>query len=114
MDWTPGNMLQAEDRAHRVGQKNNVTVTILVAQDEFDEMLWGMINEKFKTVKSILDGENIEFSSTSIFSEMRKHFMKKLGVTETEEGYVEFEDGFLDKFQDTVEEFIDEIKSIKE
>ena len=85
MDWTPGNMLQAEDRAHRVGQKNNVTVTILVVQDEFDQMLWSMINSKYSAVTQVLDGVVDEFSSTSALSEMRKHFMNKFKIENKEE-----------------------------
>lgn len=37
--WTPADMDQAADRVYRIGQKNRVTVTHLVAADTLDETL---------------------------------------------------------------------------
>lgn len=45
-DWTPANLDQAEDRAHRIGQKNAVNVTYLVMQGTIDETLRDVIDDK--------------------------------------------------------------------
>ena len=45
-DWTPANLDQAEDRAHRMGQKNAVNVTYLVMSGTIDETLSQVINNK--------------------------------------------------------------------
>lgn len=39
MDWTPSNMMQAEDRLHRIGQKNNVTIQYIVVDNSIDSMV---------------------------------------------------------------------------
>jgi len=44
--WNPGVLVQAEDRAHRVGQVDNVQVHYLVAKDTVDDHIWPMINRK--------------------------------------------------------------------
>jgi len=36
LDWTPGNMAQAEDRCHRIGQKNSVLVQYLELEGSLD------------------------------------------------------------------------------
>jgi len=36
LDWTPAKMSQAEDRAHRIGQKDTVLVQHLLLEDSFD------------------------------------------------------------------------------
>ena len=47
-DWTPANLDQAEDRAHRMGQKNAVNVTYLVMQGTIDQQLSEVIENKRK------------------------------------------------------------------
>ena len=57
--WTPGICLQAEDRAHRIGQKNCVNVQYLVGRGTLDEMLWRMIVRKVCGCRSCLSCEGI-------------------------------------------------------
>ncbi len=38
--WNPGTLVQAEDRAFRVGQKSNVVAKYLVATGTADDYLW--------------------------------------------------------------------------
>ena len=45
-DWTPANLDQAEDRAHRMGQKNGVNVTYLVMENTIDSCLRDVIDAK--------------------------------------------------------------------
>lgn len=40
LHWTPGIMIQAEDRAHRIGQKSSVNCHYLIGESTLDEMLY--------------------------------------------------------------------------
>lgn len=44
--WTPAQLLQAEDRCHRIGQATMVKVQYLVAKGSLDDALWPLIQEK--------------------------------------------------------------------
>jgi SWI/SNF-related matrix-associated actin-dependent regulator 1 of chromatin subfamily A len=44
--WTYADCVQCEDRAHRIGQKDNVMCTYFNAQNTVDERIWEMIIEK--------------------------------------------------------------------
>ncbi|KAM7153617.1 SWI/SNF-related matrix-associated actin-dependent regulator of chromatin subfamily A-like protein 1 isoform 2-T2 [Macrochelys suwanniensis] len=48
--WNPGVLIQAEDRAHRIGQTSSVDVHYLVAKGTADDYLWPMIQEKIKVL----------------------------------------------------------------
>nr|XP_009687984.1 PREDICTED: SWI/SNF-related matrix-associated actin-dependent regulator of chromatin subfamily A-like protein 1 isoform X2 [Struthio camelus australis] len=48
--WNPGILIQAEDRAHRIGQTGSVNVHYLVAKGTADDFLWPMIQEKIKVL----------------------------------------------------------------
>ena len=56
LDWVPGNMLQAEDRAHRIGQRFNVLVQYLVAPG-VDAEIGRALAQKIETISKVL-GEN--------------------------------------------------------
>lgn len=44
--WNPGQVKQAEDRAHRIGQTSSVHVHYLIAKGTFDMVMWAMLNRK--------------------------------------------------------------------
>ncbi|XP_033471700.1 DNA annealing helicase and endonuclease ZRANB3 isoform X2 [Epinephelus lanceolatus] len=54
--WNPGQIKQAEDRAHRIGQTSSVNVHYLIAKGTFDTILWSMLNRKETVTGSTLNG----------------------------------------------------------
>jgi SWI/SNF-related matrix-associated actin-dependent regulator 1 of chromatin subfamily A len=63
--YNPGAVMQAEDRAHRIGQKNCVQVHYLVARGTIDDALFKMINRKILVLGEALDGisgQNLELT----------------------------------------------------
>ncbi|XP_005102138.1 SWI/SNF-related matrix-associated actin-dependent regulator of chromatin subfamily A-like protein 1 [Aplysia californica] len=44
--WNPGILVQAEDRVHRIGQKDSVSVQYLVARGTADDEIWPLIQGK--------------------------------------------------------------------
>jgi SWI/SNF-related matrix-associated actin-dependent regulator 1 of chromatin subfamily A len=60
LGWTPTDHQQAEDRAYRIGQKNNVNVYYLVTPNTLEEDIWAMLKRKEKMVQQIIEGkENV-------------------------------------------------------
>ena len=57
LDWVPANMNQAEDRCHRIGQKESVLIQHLVLEDSFDARMAQSIIEKQSIIDDILDNE---------------------------------------------------------
>lgn len=55
-EWAPAYVAQAEDRAYRIGQKNAVMVTFLVAEDTIDEAIEKLLAEKQNTFNAIVEG----------------------------------------------------------
>lgn len=53
--WRPADLLQAEDRIHRIGQEGQVTAWYLLVPDSIDESMMEMINEKMKVSAMVLD-----------------------------------------------------------
>lgn len=58
LHWTPGILCQAEDRVHRIGQKNNVDIKYLIGKETLDEYIWKSIKNKLGIVGQTLDNEN--------------------------------------------------------
>ena len=56
--WTPGSLIQAEDRAHRIGQSATVNVNYLLSPGTIDEILWPMIHKKMKLLGEVVEGHS--------------------------------------------------------
>ncbi|KAF8017668.1 hypothetical protein BT93_H2767 [Corymbia citriodora subsp. variegata] len=66
LSWTPGDLIQAEDRAHRIGQVSSVNIYYLLANDTVDDIIWDVVQSKLENLGQVLDGhENtLEVSSS--------------------------------------------------
>ncbi|GAB5361667.1 hypothetical protein AAMO2058_000732400 [Amorphochlora amoebiformis] len=56
LTWTPGDLIQAEDRAHRVGQTRPVEIYYLLAPGSCDDFLWSTVRKKLGVVGESVDG----------------------------------------------------------
>eukprot|EP00922_Rhytidocystis_sp_ex-Travisia-forbesii_P017257 GHVS01025768.1.p1 GENE.GHVS01025768.1~~GHVS01025768.1.p1 ORF type:complete len:544 (+),score=45.01 GHVS01025768.1:1209-2840(+) len=55
--WVPGQMIQAEDRCHRIGTTHStINVHYLIAQDTLDDTVWKTLNRKWSAMTSTLNG----------------------------------------------------------
>ena len=53
-------MVQAEDRAHRIGTKNTVQVISLLMKDSYDEYLHKLIISKQNISQALIDNQDIK------------------------------------------------------
>ena len=54
--WTPAIHYQAEDRTHRIGQKNAVTAYYMLGKDTIDGDIYGLIQKNRAIVSAASDG----------------------------------------------------------
>ena len=57
LDWVPGNITQAEDRCHRIGQLNSVLVQHIVLDGSIDARMAKALVEKQVVLDAALDNE---------------------------------------------------------
>jgi hypothetical protein len=55
LDWVPANLTQAEDRTHRIGQKNSVLIQHLVTDGSIDARMAQMCVDKQDVADAALD-----------------------------------------------------------
>lgn len=72
LDWTPAAMVQAEDRLHRIGQKDSVLVHHLVIDGSIDQKMAQILIDKSIMIDSILDGKVPETMNHNILDEVLK------------------------------------------
>lgn len=51
--WTPGEIVQAEDRAHRIGQAQSVNVHYLHVKRSIDDVMWQSLGSKLDNVGQV-------------------------------------------------------------
>ncbi len=68
LPWTPGELEQAIDRVHRIGQENSVTAYFLLAVNTIEYAIAQMLDGKRKVLDAILDGQATE--ETSLLTEI--------------------------------------------
>lgn len=59
-------MIQAEDRAHRIGQKNSVNCHYLIGDNTLDDMLYRFLDKKINNVSSFVDGKGDKMKMESM------------------------------------------------
>ena len=90
--WTPGVLRQAEDRVHRIGQKNDVRIFYLLAKNSIDDLIWPLLEKKLKISGETLDGKEVGHDS--------KKVDVNVIVDRMEEEEDEIEDDFMMKEND--------------
>jgi len=60
LEWTPALHDQAEDRCHRIGQRDSVTAWYLLAAETIDETMARLIQRKRGAIAAVTDGRRLD------------------------------------------------------
>jgi SWI/SNF-related matrix-associated actin-dependent regulator 1 of chromatin subfamily A len=69
LDWTPANHMQAEDRAHRIGQQNKVHIIYPLFDETLDMVMYKALQSKMKVIGTIM-GDNPSEEEISVGKEV--------------------------------------------
>lgn len=89
LDWVPGNMSQAEDRLHRIGQRGQVLVSHLVFAKSLDAHMSEVIIGKQTVIDAALDDETQRAAAPKVSVEIveRPQVVEAAPVDEKAEAY---------------------------
>jgi hypothetical protein len=59
MEWRPGDMFQAEDRCHRIGQRDMVLAQYIVVQDSLEAYMVNTFVGKQQTIEQVMKSDQI-------------------------------------------------------
>lgn len=77
MDWVPSNMLQAEDRAWRIGQKRDVEAIYPIYDNTVEEILYQTIEKKIEIISTIVEGKSETYFEDSILPDNKEARMNE-------------------------------------
>ncbi|EGW31333.1 uncharacterized protein SPAPADRAFT_154321 [Spathaspora passalidarum NRRL Y-27907] len=81
-DWNPHQDLQAQDRAHRIGQKNEVRILRLITNDSVEEVILERAHQKLDIDGKVIQAGKFDNKSTA---EEQEAFLKRLLEAEANE-----------------------------
>jgi SWI/SNF-related matrix-associated actin-dependent regulator 1 of chromatin subfamily A len=70
LDWTPANHAQAEDRAHRIGQVNDVHIIYPLFDETLDITMYETLRKKMKIISQVMGDNMIEDDDLSMGKEV--------------------------------------------
>lgn len=79
-DWNPHQDLQAQDRAHRIGQKNEVRILRLITTDSVEEVILERAMQKLDIDGKVIQAGKFDNKSTA---EEQEQFLRRLLEGET-------------------------------
>jgi len=75
LPWSITKTQQREDRAHRIGQKGNVTIYKLIARNTIDEYVLKVLHQKQRTAERVL-GDNDKLKKQSVSRAMLQKLLQ--------------------------------------
>jgi len=75
-------MAQAEDRAHRIGQKNSVNIYYLHGKGTLDDDIYALLHEKSLVTTGVTDGRKVDLN-------LKHAAIKSLDKSEMKDGTME-------------------------
>lgn len=75
LPWTFCDCAQCEDRAHRIGQKDNVTCYYLLARGTIDSTIYNLIQDKKNVANQIMNTDDEIPTDEMYFEELINNFM---------------------------------------
>jgi SWI/SNF-related matrix-associated actin-dependent regulator of chromatin subfamily A-like protein 1 len=88
LDWNPSTLVQAESRAHRIGQENAVVVRYLMAKGTADDVIWEMLKNKQNVLnkaglsaEDFADSANTVVAGPSTTKKINEYFEKEGGTS---------------------------------
>lgn len=79
LPWRPGDLIQAEGRAHRYTQQRAVTAWYLNAENTVDDRMMQILLQKMVYAQNILDGEIVDTQNMDIFDMLVEEYKKEAG-----------------------------------
>lgn len=77
--WTYADCCQCEDRAHRIGQKDNVTCYYLLRRGTIDHTIYSLIHRKKSIANEIMNSDDDIPTDEMYFDELVKSFLNTSG-----------------------------------
>ena len=74
LPWTPGELQQAEDRCHRIGQKNAVNIYYLLAENSVEYKLAKLLDKKKEVLSAVIDGKVVD--EKSLITELIESYLE--------------------------------------
>jgi len=76
----PQDDIQAENRAHRLGQTRPVEIIRLISKDTIEELVHRACQKKLELANKVTGWANVEMTSGDMEAAVRKEFMKQSGA----------------------------------